>query len=178
MIIEAPFLKCYRWKKKVYVICSTTIQLFDFDTLSAIAFKIVINHIYLVATITFVTAFAVSTVVIIYKKRFFNYSTLFTCHTILGVLSFSTNHIATCSYIYICDQQTLPKRSYVFHISNAWIHHSFRKLCSHCLDGYFISFFCLPLFVIGNLVEPKIDNLCFVSLSRPDLLFSMSVIAF
>lgn len=171
------------------------------------AFQITISYIYLiVACITALFAFTALMIAAIYRKRCFNFPTLLACNTILGVFIYGITHISMCAYMIVWDQQTVPKadalcsvRAYFYHTSVAFIHHSFiiqaiekylkirgvhffdspiRKLVLVMPQWIFDFCLILPILLTGNLEKPNMDNLCFIKLSRPDLLFSMGALSF
>ncbi|CAF1398512.1 unnamed protein product [Rotaria sordida] len=101
------------------------------------------------------------------------------------------------------DQQSVPKidslcslRAYIHYCSIACIHHSLilqalekylkvrrimflnsqiRKMGIVLIQWIFDFTFTLPIFLTGNMVKMIIDNLCFISLSRLDLLLYTGV---
>ncbi|CAF4172722.1 unnamed protein product [Rotaria sordida] len=101
------------------------------------------------------------------------------------------------------DQQSVPKidslcslRAYIHYCSIACIHHSLilqalekylkvrrimflnsqiRKMGVVLIQWIFDFTFTLPIFLTGNMVKMIIDNLCFISLSRLDLLLYTGV---
>ncbi|CAF1940644.1 unnamed protein product [Rotaria magnacalcarata] len=109
-------------------------------------------------------------------------------------------------YMLIWDQQSLPTidylckfRGYLHHSTIAYVHHSFilqaiekyvkikrmklldtptRKFSIVLAQWMFDFSFSLPVFITGNIVKMKIDNLCFVSFDRLDLVFTMSALTF
>ena len=152
------------------------------------------------------TTLAFLTIATIYRHRCFTFPTLLTCNTALATLLYSTSNLATATYMFVWDQQTIPNidslcplRAYLHHSTIASIHHSFilqdieryckirritflnsqrRKICIVLVQWILDFTFGLPVLLTGNMKKVTSDNLCFVSFSRLDLIFYLGGVTF
>ncbi|CAF1181118.1 unnamed protein product [Adineta ricciae] len=164
----------------------------------------IVNRIYIfISCLDFTTAFVFLTLAVVYRHQCFNFPTLLACNTALSILFCSANHVAIGVYMYIWDQYENPNidtlcslRAYFHHSSVACIHFSFillaleryckvrqlkllatpwRKTCT-VLFQWIVGFtFTLPVLVTGNMPKMASDNLCFVTLLKPDFIVYQSV---
>jgi hypothetical protein len=170
-------------------------------------FPSIINRIYIfVSCLDCVIAFAFLALAFIYRRRCFNFPTLLACNTALAVLFSSANHIAIAVYMFIWDQYLTPNidslcalRAYLHHSTIACVHHSFillaieryckirqytflkthrRKICFVLFQWIFDFTFDLPPFITGNMVKLASDNLCFIILTRLDLVLYLAGVSF
>ena len=170
-------------------------------------FPSIITRLYLfVSCLDCLIAFAFLVLSFIYRHRCFNFPTLLACNTALSVLFCSSNHIGIGVYMFIWDQYVTPTidslcalRAYFHHSTIACVHHSFillaieryckirqltflnthcRKICFVLFQWIFDFTFDLPIFITGNMVKLASDNLCFVTLTRFDLVLYMAGLSF
>ncbi|UJR07200.1 hypothetical protein I4U23_011488 [Adineta vaga] len=168
-------------------------------------FPSIINRIYIsVSCLNFLVAFGFLTLACLYRRQCFNFPTLLACNTALAVLLSSANHIAIAIYMFIWDQNDTPQidalcafRAYFYHSTSACVPHSFillaieryckirqftflktqyRKKCLVLLQWVFDLTFTLPILFTGNMTKVASDNLCFVTLTRLNLIFYIAVI--
>ena len=170
-------------------------------------FSTLLNYLCLfVCSCNLLVAFLFLTTAIVFRKRCSTFPTLLACNTALGTLIFSTNNIVVLVYMFIWDRQASPTvdifcsiRAYVHHSTTAWIHHSLvlqaiekfckiknialvttrRRQIAFVLAQWTFDFtFDLPVLLTGNMPKMVVDNVCFVSLFRMDLLSYMAVLSF
>ena len=154
----------------------------------------------------FLVALLFLTIAIVFRQRCFTFPTLLACNTALGALLYSTNSLVVLVYMFIWDRQTNPTvdifcsvRAYLYHSTTAWIHHSLvlqaiekfckikniellttpRRQIAFVLAQWTLDFtFDLPVLLTGNMPKMVVDNMCFVSLFRMDLVSYMAAISF
>lgn len=170
-------------------------------------YQIVFSYIYLiVACVTFIAASAALTIAFIYRKRCFNFPTFVALNTILGVFIFSAIGIALCGYMIVWDQQQVPNidylcqfRAYLTHSTGGFIHHTFilqavqrylkvrrihvfnnpiRKALLFVTQWIFSYTYILPVLLTGNMVKPKVDNLCFITLTKPYVIIPIAIASY
>ena len=159
-----------------------------------------------VSSCNFLVALLFLTIAVVFRQRCFTFPTLLACNTALGALLFSANNLVVLVYMFVWDRQTnrtgdilCSIRAYLHHSTTAWIHHSLvlqaiekfckikniellttrRRQIAFVLAQWTLDFtFDLPILLTGNMPKMVVDNMCFVSLFRMDLVFYMAVIAF
>ena len=167
----------------------------------------VINRIDLFAcSLNSLIATSFFVITIVDRRRCFNFPTLLSCNTALGIFLFSVTNIAMAVYMFLWDHESIvnvdnlcPIRAFFHHSTIASIHHAFilqaiekyckilqiRLLHTRIRQIFFISIqwlydftFALPVLLTGHMMKILTDNMCLVSLSRLDLVFYLFISSF
>lgn len=172
-----------------------------------IDFYTIVNLIYIgVSVLTLLLSLFLLTLAFVERRRCLDFPTVLACNTILTAAVFSANVLAISIYMYLWDEQLAPDfyslyslRGYIPHSSIACIHHSLvlqaiqkyctitrvewlnsttRQVCLVLGQWIFDFTFGLPMFLTGNITKLAVENVCLVSFSRPELLFTAGGIIF
>jgi hypothetical protein len=175
--------------------------------LQAMEWPSVINRLYFfVTSLNLCVSLVFLSVAIVNRRRCSNFSTLLACNTALYVFCFSVTNLSMAIYMFIWDQAEIVTidhlcslRAYFYHSTIALIHHSFlvQEIDRYCrirrakflqrishqvmivLFQWLFDFtFALPVFLTNNLTKLTSDNICFVPLSRIELVFYMAILTF